>query len=686
MLMMSHQRRQHPDQHSLNNFPIQGLPLRNVANNSQFLSPVPSESEVARLSHSPLSTLESSPTISNLEFNESADYYMPRNYSGNPAVRAQQQQQQARSRSASTQPPSESIPSLDSGNTAPASWLSSGNASHLAFQPPLRYPLQTFHKRNSSDSTVTSAGPNSPFTPVSLPHQPYIVDPESHSYLSPHTESFEQNQQSVTSYPKSLPPSSGAITDSLFFAPQFQNQAAQYGNQSQWENAMRQALFQHYPHLDGNGQHHNMAGNLGVSGGANGRLGVVDRNKVPSLDRTMSDVYQDELYNPEEPTVPAPTSKPATPTFKMEGNNVSPRNSIFSERLQAAKQGHITARSASPTTAVSREKSPFQPSSLYAGEGYAASASSGPRTGSAGQLREKHHAEAEVLAAAQHTQPHNTDPDQRTVSPKEVSLEYEPDNDSRASLFAEVQSPGRHNARSQRPSKLNQELTQPEQSFGSMADLKREGSSNLSTGSMSTRVSQTSQIPQQYPFISRSRQQTSGAQSSQDSIPEFPAHMVSMESTKSEVRSVHSESQSHSEDSDSEISRPANTQADTGTYTCTYHGCSQRFETPQKLQKHKREGHRQGTPSSGSESRNTQAGPHKCERLNPSTGKPCNSVFSRPYDLTRHEDTIHNARKQKVRCMVCQEEKTFSRSDALTRHMRVVHPEVEFPGKSKRGK
>ncbi|KAF2207280.1 hypothetical protein CERZMDRAFT_51545 [Cercospora zeae-maydis SCOH1-5] len=82
--------------------------------------------------------------------------------------------------------------------------------------------------------------------------------------------------------------------------------------------------------------------------------------------------------------------------------------------------------------------------------------------------------------------------------------------------------------------------------------------------------------------------------------------------------------------------------------------------------------------------RNSQAGPHKCTRINPSTGKPCNTIFSRPYDLTRHEDTIHNNRKQKVRCPMCREEKTFSRNDALTRHMRVVHPEVESMGKRPR--
>lgn len=174
--------------------------------------------------------------------------------------------------------------------------------------------------------------------------------------------------------------------------------------------------------------------------------------------------------------------------------------------------------------------------------------------------------------------------------------------------------------------------------------------------------------------------------------PEFPAHMPSMESTNSERNNssftptpVHHQPQSP-------VKRPLDTTSDSGTYSCTYHGCTLRFETPAKLQKHKREAHRQTTPGSGLARegasslalRNSQAGPHKCERINPSTGKPCNSIFSRPYDLTRHEDTIHNARKQKVRCHLCTEEKTFSRNDALTRHMRVVHPDVNWPGKQRR--
>lgn len=127
-----------------------------------------------------------------------------------------------------------------------------------------------------------------------------------------------------------------------------------------------------------------------------------------------------------------------------------------------------------------------------------------------------------------------------------------------------------------------------------------------------------------------------------------------------------------------------------GTYSCTYHGCTLRFDTPALLQKHKREGHRQAGAMKSSQrgpksnAADTQAGPHRCYRVNPGTGKVCKAVFSRPYDLTRHEDTIHNARKQKVRCDLCAEEKLFSRADALTRHYRVCHPEVELPGKHKR--
>ena len=134
--------------------------------------------------------------------------------------------------------------------------------------------------------------------------------------------------------------------------------------------------------------------------------------------------------------------------------------------------------------------------------------------------------------------------------------------------------------------------------------------------------------------------------------------------------------------------KPSGSNADGGTYTCTYHGCTLRFETPAKLQKHKREVHRQlafladGSVSSAVAS---QAGPHRCKRINPTTKKQCNITFSRPYDLTRHEDTIHNLGKKKVCCSLCKEERTFSRTDALNRHLKATHPSYNRPANRRLG-
>lgn len=112
-------------------------------------------------------------------------------------------------------------------------------------------------------------------------------------------------------------------------------------------------------------------------------------------------------------------------------------------------------------------------------------------------------------------------------------------------------------------------------------------------------------------------------------------------------------------------------------YSCTYAGCMQRFGTAQGMRMHKRGQHNSEYTS--------QAEVRRCTLINPSTGKRCNSLFSRPYDLTRHESTIHDNRKTKVKCNLCTEMgKTFSRPDALSRHIRVVHPDFQFTGSLKK--
>lgn len=74
---------------------------------------------------------------------------------------------------------------------------------------------------------------------------------------------------------------------------------------------------------------------------------------------------------------------------------------------------------------------------------------------------------------------------------------------------------------------------------------------------------------------------------------------------------------------------------------------------------------------------------HTCVQVNPATGEPCNKHFSRPYDLIRHQETIHAQKKKIFRCVICEgrenggvgngKSKTFSRGDALSRHIKVKH-------------
>lgn len=71
---------------------------------------------------------------------------------------------------------------------------------------------------------------------------------------------------------------------------------------------------------------------------------------------------------------------------------------------------------------------------------------------------------------------------------------------------------------------------------------------------------------------------------------------------------------------------------------------------------------------------------YTCRLVNLITKEPCAAQFSRSYDLTRHQNTIHAKKKIVFRCSECMKllgnegyEKTFSRLDALTRHIKSKH-------------
>ena len=385
---------------------------------------------------------------------------------------------------------------------------------------------------------------------------------------------------------------------------------------------------------------------------------------VPKLDRTMTDIYSDELYNPNFTITSAAPSQPSQIAM-------SPNRELFAQRVQAANNQHLTATEPS-IASVSRGRSPFchgSPLAPTPSHEFSQPPTNHVRFNSAQQMREKRKAEMDAAQALRQAmaQTHSTGTPQ-TISPKDAVLEFNDGDDSNNfPLFPQQESTGFD---------ANQ-LTKASSQANHFGGLSLDASfDNYMASQVPTGVQQ---LPQQYPFVAKHRQQPSASSVSNGSYSMSSRFGSSAPASPDSVTT-------------GSPRRPDGVRAEGGTYTCTYHGCTQRFETPAALQKHKREGHRQAHGLNGLRRPegptgnffNTQAGPHKCERINPSTGKPCNTVFSRPYDLTRHEDTIHNARKQKVRCDVCTEEKTFSRADALTRHYRVCHPDLEFPGKHRR--
>ncbi|KAM0554649.1 hypothetical protein ACHAPJ_006718 [Fusarium lateritium] len=374
---------------------------------------------------------------------------------------------------------------------------------------------------------------------------------------------------------------------------------------------------------------------------------------APKLDRTMTDIYGDELYSPNFAITSTPPSQGQV--------SVSPTNDVFSQRLHAANNQHLSAAH-SPASTTSRDRSPFRtgsplaPSPAHDFSNTAFSQSLPFNT--AQRMREQTKAQQDAQFMRQQMNMKQEPETPKTISPKDAILEFnESEGDNNFPLFP------------QGSSGFDMEQF-PKSMVGSSQESIHDVNAHNHFNFLSSQGSTGISVPQQYPFIAHPRMSH-----------ETPPRLSSAGSSSNDSRNT------------TPVARPNNTTADGGTYTCTYHGCTMRFDTPSNLQKHKREGHRQTQTLGPARPRdmgmtsglvNSQAGPHRCDRINPSTGKPCNTVFSRPYDLTRHEDTIHNARKQKVRCDLCTEEKTFSRADALTRHYRVCHPDVELPGKHRR--
>ncbi|OSS51329.1 hypothetical protein B5807_03988 [Epicoccum nigrum] len=582
----------------------------------------------------------------------------------NPAIRVQQS-------TPTPQPPSNGYPSSMLSND----WNSYGNVQSQSLQTPVQTQNRG-HQRAASSSSVGSSGSQFQSAPAA-------------------------NYQSFSNH---LPTPSHTPTQDSFMSQTAFNNYSQQSNMDQTMAAhmsMKQALMdqgddvpdfahsarQSVSSYDSPATPHTALDDSEAKPANDTRQQPI----VPKFERTYTDIAADNFYDPNAASAPAvQPAQPSKPSL------LSPYRSNTTENVQRALQAAQYARSHSPTSTASRGDSPFRKGSPYRQPSHNFNS---PMLGTAAATREQNR-QADA-AYAMKPQMQSEDSVVKTISPKDAMLDYREDDDSKMPLFPD----GGANEYDNQYNVVDQLRSATQSGFdtASAQSYRRDSwatpqfSPNFSTSNAPSLPASTSfnfatpavqTAMTSMPMGTASQYRTTGMASCVDQTPEFPAHphLTSMESSASEAEPPNG-SQSSVEQF---LRKPASSAADSGTYSCTYHGCSQRFETPQKLQKHKREGHRNVNPlgpsmtSAAMLDRNTQAGPHKCERINPTTGKPCNTIFSRPYDLTRHEDTIHNARKQKVRCALCVEEKTFSRNDALTRHMRVVHPEVDFPGKHRR--
>ena len=497
------------------------------------------------------------------------------------------------------------------------SWFSNGQLTPQS-------ATRSHHHRESSLSSLGSAGPASPYTPNT-----------SHPLIAgDFYDGFSDFQNSA----KPLTPAQTPITQESFLTnyQNFYNNLAAYTmshdglpkQQSdsasmpapEFSNADRPAMAA----VAGNDSRNTpptsserrKAGELTCADlGLKGCLQAFDvayMNTVPKLDRTMTDVYGDELYNPsfQITSVPPATVSPTSSTL-------SSQNDVFSQRLQAANSQHLSANTQTPLSVPDLGRSPFRQGSPLAPT--TDTFDSQARFGTATQLREKQKAEND--ARVLRDQIARTSPDDeetQTISPKDVDLVYcENEEDAAMPLFPVKQE---QSSPTYRPTNVKHERSASdasEQSYRSMATTRQDSASSYPSSSQTSQQRSSfsfvppavpggvRQMPQQYPFVPQQRRQPSSMSNVSE---DFPATLTSMESSNSE----------YAPDA-RDIQKPRSAQADTGTYTCTYHGCTLRFESPAKLQKHKREGHRNsaslatleqdGMTSSGQKLA-TQAGPH----------------------------------------------------------------------------
>ncbi len=110
--------------------------------------------------------------------------------------------------------------------------------------------------------------------------------------------------------------------------------------------------------------------------------------------------------------------------------------------------------------------------------------------------------------------------------------------------------------------------------------------------------------------------------------------------------------------------------SDRGFFSCPYSDCELRFSTQSEFRAHKRGSHLGPVRALGTNQSEGFVCPNRAKK----GGGDCLLAFPRPWDLERHQLTVH-VKERSFACTECSRT-PFTRVDGLRRHYKGVHPGV----------
>ncbi|KAF2207279.1 hypothetical protein CERZMDRAFT_51543, partial [Cercospora zeae-maydis SCOH1-5] len=284
------------------------------------------------------------------------------------------------------------------------------------------------HHRTPSASTVASTGPASPYTYTTS--YPLIANaerlPDSPAHFADqafHPKAFATPSQTLHGSdfaPIGYAPSAAAHMSSAHLA--MKNSGFDYHNSEDFSDfpPSRQSMSSYgndspATPQSGAGEGETKTYNLTQQ---NGEVEYYKpQNPQVQLFRTESAAYQDELYNPNQGYA---SSAPKTQAQQPQHSTfLSPHRNLITERLQTAN----LARSGSPSSAISRDRSPFRDGSPHAPTKNWKPQVQDGRVGTAASLRQQQKDAATEAEFARNRPSLQREPT-RTISPKDALLDY----------------------------------------------------------------------------------------------------------------------------------------------------------------------------------------------------------------------------------------------------------------------